>query len=332
VAANAIFTLCLRTFPGVDRLLVNLHRTTGLTRHLTVISPSPQSPEVQFAAEHIRERRPRLVIFGGWSPSYERILEALRDEPIDVAVYWASSPGQTDMSREMDKFSFVLSEPRVDHLLFATRPFADGLGRHRSAHYLPATLEVPASGATRRSQERATVTLFCSPPEYRRKNVLNCLLALAGARGSYRLLVNGLSEDSSYRSVLHALSLPYEEHGWMDRSDYETAVGQADLGLQVSFAESYCYVAAEHLIRGVPTLGSPMVPVFGRVSPELRDRLVVANPESVLEIREKIQYLLDRPRVREEIGRQAREELIAANARDVETARALLVRLTTTTG
>lgn len=330
MAAEPIVTLCLRSFPGVDQALVSLNRTTGLTRHVTLASPSPTSPEVAFTIEYLRERQPKLVVFGGWSPTYERIVDELRTEHLRFTAYWNSSPGQTDMSQELEKLALILGHPSMDFLLFTSESFVTALGGVTRAHYLPQTLEVPPPARSReapRGGESATITLFCSPTEYRRKNILNCLLALAGVRTRYRLLVNGLSEDPSYRSVLNALRLPHHEHGWMDRREYEAVVEGADLGLQASFTESYCYVAAEHLVRGVPTLGSPMVPIFDRLSPELRDRLVVANPESVLEIREKIQYLLDRPRVREEIGQQARAELIGANTRAVETARELLVRL-----
>ena len=98
---------------------------------------------------------------------------------------------------------------------------------------------------------------------------------------------------------------------------YEAAVARAQLGLQVSFAESYCYVAAEHLLAGVP-VGSAMVPALDALSPALRERLIVSSPEAVDEIREKLQFLIDRRATARRSGRRARDELLAANARDAE--------------
>ena len=329
MAAKPAASLCLIGFPGANQALVTLSRTTGLTRHATLASPDPTSPEVAFFAEHLRESRPRLLIFGGWSPVYARLLEALRDEPIGLAVYWTSSPGQTDMSREVEKLAAVLAERRIDYLLFCSPAFAEALAEGGRAHYLPPTLEVPAPGRRMPSEPGGalTITLFCAAPEYRRKNVMNCLLALAGLRGEYRLLLNGLSLDPDYRAFLDPLGLRYEERGWMERREYEATVATAGLGLQVSFAESYCYVAAEHLIEGVPVIGSPMVPVFERLSPEVRRRLVVAAPEHPLEIRQKVQFFLDRPAARAEIGERARAELAAASSRDAQAARSLLAAL-----
>lgn len=332
MAVKPAASLSLRGFPGVDQSLVYLSQTTGLTRHLTLASPNPEGLEARFFAEHLRESRPRLVIFGGWSPVYARLLEALRDEPIGLAVHWHSSPGQTDMSREVEKLAAVLVEPRIDYLLFASPAFVAPLSLRGDVHYLPHTLEIPRQRTPEPRPatgpgEPLAITLFCAAAEYRRKNVINSLLALAGLRGEYRLLLNGLSLDPDYRVLLDALGLRYEERGWMERGDYEAAVATAGLGLQVSFAESYCYVAAEHLARGVPVLGSPMVPVFERLSPAVRRRLVVAAPEDPAEIREKVQFFLDRPAARAEIGERARAELAAASARDARAARELLAAL-----
>jgi glycosyltransferase involved in cell wall biosynthesis len=332
VAGKPIVSLCLRGFPGVDRALASLSRTTGLTRHVTLASPDPASLEAKFLAEHLRDSRPPLVLFGGWSPLYARLVEALHAEPIALAAYWNSSPGQTDMSLEVEKLTSLLAERRIDHLLFTSRSFVDALAAagHGHVHYLPQTLEVPEAGAetpTPPEGEPPAITLFCPAPEYRRKNVLNCLLALAGLPGGYRLLLNGLSRAPHYRAVLNALALPYEERGWMEDREYRAAVAGAGLGLQPSFAESYCYVAAEHLIRGVPAIGSRMVPVFERLSPDLRERLVVESPEAVSEIREKVRFFLDRPEARAELGRRARAELAMASARDIEAATDVLTAL-----
>ncbi len=326
-------SLCLRGFPGANRALVNLNRLADLGRHITLASPDPHGAEARFVAELCRERQPRLVVFGGWSPLYAGLVEALRAEPIRFAVLWTSSPGQTDLSREGDKLDAILAEQRIETLLFTSPSFAESLaGKRAGIHYLPLALHLDSSIGETPSKAQGLngpfeITLFCAAPEYARKNVLKCLLALAGLRGAYRLVVNGLSRDPHYGALLERLEIPWQDWGWMERSDYDAAVAQAQVGLQVSFAESYCYVAAEHLLAGVPMLASPMVPALAMLSPPLRERLIVSSPESVGEIREKLQFLLDRPTLCAELGRRARAEFLTANARDAERARRAIAAL-----
>jgi glycosyltransferase involved in cell wall biosynthesis len=326
-------SVCLRGFPGANRALVNPSRLANLGRHITLASPDPNGAEAQFVAELCRAQHPRLVVFGGWSPLYAALVEHLRDEPIRFAVLWTSSPGQTGLSCEGDKLDAIVAERRIGSLLFTSRSFAETFaGRRPGVYHLPLALDVPPSesvqpAATTRRDGPFEVTLFCAAPEYARKNVLNCLLALAGVRGDYRLVVNGLSRDPHYGALLERLEIPWLDHGWMERPHYDAAVARAQLGLQVSFAESYCYVAAEHLLAGVPVLASPMVPALDPLSPPLRERFIVSSPEAVDEIREKVQFLLDRPTLCAELGLRAREELLAANARDAGYARRLLTAL-----
>jgi glycosyltransferase involved in cell wall biosynthesis len=231
------------------------------------------------------------------------------------------------------KLAALLAEPRIEALLFSSPHFPDALAPGASALYLPLVLAPPfpppadAGRPPARPGRPFTITLFCSPPEYRRKNVLNCLLALSGLRGSYRLLLNGLSQDAPYRALLDALAVRYEERGWMERGDYEAALDEADLGLQVSFAETFGYVVAEHLLRGVPVLGSAMVPALGGLPPSLRERLIVAAADDAGAVRARIQHFVDRPDAARAAGRRARAHLLAENARAVEGARALLARL-----
>ena len=47
------------------------------------------------------------------------------------------------------------------------------------------------------------------------------------------------------------------EHPWMPHADFLTLVKQMDLGLQVSFSETFNIVAADHVSQGVPIVVSP---------------------------------------------------------------------------
>jgi glycosyltransferase involved in cell wall biosynthesis len=333
VDGKPIVSLCLAAFGGAERAAVNLSLTTGLSRHLTLSSPNPQSPEIDFTIAHLRERRPAVVIFNGWSAVYARILAGLRRQPIQFAVHWHSGPGQTDIAGEWPALSEVMGERRVAHLLFASEALRETLAaRLRNAHHLPETLAdaewsagPPGRPVARAARpRRAQITLFAQPAESARKNVTGCLLALGALRSRVCLHLNGLSREPRYRTLLELLRIRYRDWGWMEPQRYDAVVRAASMGLQVSFAETYGYVVAEHLARGVPVVGSPAVPVLARLSPALRRRLVVANPDNPSEIRETIRFLLDHPRVAAAVGARAHAESSRWNRRDIAKATAVL--------
>jgi glycosyltransferase involved in cell wall biosynthesis len=324
---KAIVTVCLKGFPGANRALVELDRTTGLTRHVALASTNPRSPEILFLAALLRERRPRAVVFGAWSPVYEAIVEAASGLGIRFGVYWTSSGGQTDMSDEVPKLARVIADPAIERLLFCEPGLAEAFRRAGlPAAHLPLTLSAPGAPPPDPpfAVDGMRISLFCPPAEYRRKNVVNCLVALAAVTSSFTLLLNGLSENASYRRLLETLRLPYEDLGWMERPDYEASLSAVDLGLQLSFAESYNYVAAEHLIRGVPVLTSPMVPVVRSLGDETRRRLIVEAADDPAAIGDRIQAFVDDPAGTAVVGRRARDELTRANERSVVAARSLL--------
>src|SRR5919108_1140859 len=196
-----IITFCVKGFPGTNRSLMNLEKTTGLTKHFVLTGFNQDSPEAQFFTDYLKTMRPKLVVFGGWSTVYEIFLEKLKDEKIQFGIYWTSSPGQVDISEEIDILSFLIKDPRIRHKLFADREFALSLSRHISnINYLPATLILPQSNSKKikdgyKRGRNVIISLFCSPFEYKRKNILNCLLAVSLLKGNYMLYLNSLSKD-----------------------------------------------------------------------------------------------------------------------------------------
>ena len=334
--ARPIVSLCLGAYAGADRAAANLSLTTGLSRHVTLASSDPRSPEVAFMVAHLRERRPALVIFNGWSAVYASILTALRRQPIQFAVLWHSGPGQTDLSGERPGLSQVIGDSRIAHLLFASESLCESLApRLRNAHHLPNTL-AEVEWDTRRGHPatpragrrgRAQITLFAQPAESARKNVTGCLLALSSLRSRLVLHLNGLSHEPRYRTLLDLLGIRYRDWGWMEPQRYAAVVGAASVGLQASFAETYGYVVAEHLARGVPSVGTSAVPVLARLSPAVRRHLIVTNPDDPGEIHAKLRFLLDHPRLAATVGERARRESARWNRRDIEKATDVLQAL-----
>jgi hypothetical protein len=60
----------------------------------------------------------------------------------------------------------------------------------------------------------------------------------------------GLFEDTDYNLI---------QHEWMEHSDFIKFLAGVDVGMQVSFSETFCIVAADYVASGVPVVGSPAI-------------------------------------------------------------------------
>ena len=292
-------------FPGSSTVLGELAAATGLV-HAVELSPGHRpSAEGQFVRAVIDAAEIRLLILGGWSPSYEPFVAAAARRAVPVALYWTSSAGQTGMSAEISRLSLCLDDSRITHRWCVQRSLAETLHRrHAPCLWLPSVIaslrRAPSSAratGTLRGVRPANVGLFCSPNEYARKNILTTLVAVARLGPRVVLHVNGLSDDADYRPWLDRLGIRWIDHGWMSREAYLETVAGLDLGLQVSFAESFNYVAADHILAGVPVIVSPMVPVVTELPAPLVRPFVVRTADDPAVIADAIERVIARPRV-----------------------------------
>ena len=304
---NKLITVCVSGFPGSNRSLINLEKNTRLTKHFILTSFNKEGPEIKFFINYLKTEKPKIVVFGGWSQIYEVFLKKLKGEKTRFGIYWTSSPGQVDISEEISILSFLIKDSRIQHKLFANRELALSLSGHISnVDYLPDTLILPQINPKkgqygRKRKENIIISLFCSPFEYKRKNILNCLLAVSMLKDNYILYLNGLSKIKSYKNVLELLNIRYKDFGWMTDEKYQKILDKVDLGLQVSFAETFNHVVAEHIIRRIPVIVSHMVPVMQNMSKVIKDKLVVHNADNYLEIKEKIERLIHNEHLRRKL-------------------------------
>lgn len=327
MSADQALTFCLSGFPGAHRALATLARTTGMTRHLSIAHADAGGAEIGFFCAHLREVRPALMIVGGWSPAYEPLVETAAAVGTRTAVYWTSSGGQSGLSREIGKLAAVLEHRGVQHVLVAGGDLARALPATVAAH-LPVTLDLRRVRANRPAQRRkANVSLFFPWREAGRKNALNALLAAALLRDRVALRLNGLSEDPEYRDLLAALRLPHRELGWMAEADYRRVLSRIDVGLQPSFAETFDYVAADHLARAVPVVASAMVPVVHGLPASVRRHLLVRNPDSAVEIAAVLERLTGDRRLGRWVGEAAAAALRRSNERNVAAAAKVIAAL-----
>jgi glycosyltransferase involved in cell wall biosynthesis len=327
MSRRELVTVCFGGFPGTNRHLREIRRVTGLTRHLVVSGSTPASADVAFLRDHLVTLAPRCVIFGGWHAVYEPLIDAARAAGAEVAVLWTSSVAQTDLSGETAALASLLRDRRVTRFFAASEALVGPLGAtERPSHVLPLPFSIAATPRVAAKPEGTTpvVSLFAAPNEFRRKNALACVLALAGLDVPYVLRLNGLAERAEYRTFLEELKVPYDDRGWLDDDDYARALDEVDVGVQPSLAESFNYVVAEHFARAVPVVVSRSVPVAHGL-PEHVDRLlVVADPDDPGEIRGKLRVLLTEPEARREAGCAVREHIERVSARNAEAARRTL--------
>jgi hypothetical protein len=324
MSRREIVSICFGGFPGTSRQLREISRVTGLTRHLVVAG---STAAVAFFRDHLATLAPRCVIFGGWHAVYEPLVEAARGAGAEVAVLWTSSVPQTDLSGETATLASLLGDRRVARFFATSEELAGALGATgRPSHVLPHAFSLAATPPVAKPERTvAVVSLFAAPNEYRRKNAFACIVALAGVDVPYVLHLNGLAGRAEYRTFLEALKVPYVDHGWLEADDYARAIDEVDVGVQVSLADSFNYVVAEHFGRAVPVVVSRAVPVAHGGPEHVLRLLVVADPDDAGEIRGKLRFLLTEPEARHEVGRAVREHVERVSARNADVARRTLM-------
>src|SRR5579862_1986498 len=111
--ATEITTLVAGGFAGPHHSLQELERCTGLTTHHRLTGNDVSGPELEFYVQLLRDSPPRLILLGGWCALYGVLVQRLRRTRIRFGVWWLSTAGQTDMSREMDRLLSATGNQRI---------------------------------------------------------------------------------------------------------------------------------------------------------------------------------------------------------------------------
>lgn len=111
-----------------------------------------------------------------------------------------------------------------------------------------------------------------------------------------RFHINGTRIENNGNNVLKNLrsvfaNSPHElvEHSWMPHDQFLKLVGTMDIGLQVSYTETFNIVAADMVSQGVPVVGSDEI--------EWIDKAFHANPNETEDIVAKMNYAYRAARV-----------------------------------
>ena len=301
-------TLITGDFPGV----------AGAFRHLEAVVP--------FVKLERFDRKvpppPGLCILGAWRRDYPTYIRKHRRSDVTFALSWHSSWSQIEQGREWGYLAKALDLLRaglIERLFVSCEETAAVVGKmgKGSVEWLPDALDTTLTDRivpVRRPGRH--VDLFCTGTP--RKNLYPQVAALAETDAV--LHVNTMNAKT-VAPVAGALGVKTAGHNLPQRADYLRLIGGMTAGLQVSLAESFNYVAAEHMLLGVPVLVSRHVPC------RLPDaRLVVDDEHSPAAIRAKLLPLLDDPALRDELGAACREHITILAAEHNRVARDVLSR------
>jgi hypothetical protein len=281
-----VLSVCPKQFPGVTSHLEHLARTTGLSEHFHGVTP-----------EKIKDKQ--MVLFGAWEHTYYLALKKIRKKYSDVktGLLWTSTIGQMGFSNNLIETSFMwlirdlLESEMLDYLFVPAkrtfRAFKHFLPEEQ-LRYFPNTFSVPWILEYKdESIEKEDNWVDLYAPQASRKNLFNQLMACKMA--DVKLHVNKL--DKSLQDFADLIQLDYVDMGWMEAKNFFRSIQSMKLGLQVTYAETFDYVIAEHFALGVPCLFSHTIDWTPHS--HLWGYLSILNFDDPYEIAHKIKKLIE---------------------------------------
>lgn len=279
-----ILTICPEEYPGTTAVLKN-YNVSGLVDHSDTISP-----------ETVQNRK--MVMFGGWHPIYYEAMKRVVSTGTPIGLFWTSSVGQTDFSNNGMEISYIhlimdlVNAGIINKVFVATESVQSMFQRFikvkENVIHLPYAYDFEpiekAKDKTLKPGDR-WVDLFC--PGDTRKNML--VQTHGAALANAHLHYSGLR--SRYTWFAELMRIKYTDMGWMAKPNYYKAVQTMKLGLQVTYAETFDYVVAEHFGLERPCLISTVMGSW--VDKSLWDDLMVYNIDDPLEVAKKIDNILD---------------------------------------
>ena len=279
-----ILSVCPENYPGTTSVLKH-YNATGFVEHGIEIAPST-----------VENRK--LIILGGWAKLYYEALRKIKTTGTPVALFWTSSVGQTDFSNGGIEVSYLhilndmIASGLVDYILCAT-PSVQNMFQQfipeEKVIYLPYAFDWEESQKYQIDDMPVGddwVDLFC--PGDTRKNIL---VQSHGAKiAGVRLHYSGL--HNKYRFFADLIKLKYTDMGWMDKTRYYKAIQTMKAGMQVTYAETFDYVVAEHFAMKRPCLISTVMGSW--VDKKLWKDLMVYNIDDPYEVADVLTLIVKR--------------------------------------
>lgn len=200
-----------------------------------------------------------VVIVSGHSGKYDQILESQADSKY---VVWQSSILQTQLESEFKQIKKIKElelSKTIDGVLCGdnncVKLFQNGIWVPNFSHFKP-----KFSNNNFRIEGKTNISAL--GPSKSRKNLFTVLAALEHLSDDFVVHIN--VSEKVYKEQIEGIfdTSQIINHGWLEDEDYYALIKQCDFGVQLSVAESYDYVAAEHMLLGTPIICSHSVPAI----------------------------------------------------------------------
>jgi len=283
INSNPILTVCPEAYPGTTSVLKH-YNVSGLTVHSDEISPKTVNDK-------------KMVILGGWNHIYYEAIQRVNSANVPVGLFWTSSVGQMDFSDNGREVTFIhlisdlVRSGMIDKIFGATPSVVDFWEKVVDPDKV---VLLPYAFDWEESQTHINtdipvgdrwVDLFC--PADTRKNVL--VQTHAAKIADVNLHYSGLKPR--YRWFADLIGAKFTDMGWMNKDRYYKAVQGMKLGLQVTYAETFDYVVAEHFAMKRPCLISTVMGSW--VGKKLWKDLMVQNLDDPIEVADLIMNIVD---------------------------------------
>ncbi len=277
-----ILTIAPEDFPGTTAVLKH-YNVTGLVEHSDEISPRTVAGR-------------KMVVLGGWHHIYYEAVRKIQSSNVPIGLYWTSSVGQMDFSNNGIEVSYIhiiadLVRTELIDFVFCANPDIQNclqqfIPQDKVIH-LPYAFdwdEVKKHQIDDIYVGKDWVDLFC--PGDTRKNMLVQIHAAKIAD----VHLHGSGLRPRYKWFSDLIKVRYTDMGWMPKDKYYQAVQTMKMGLQVTYAETFDYVVAEHFALKRPCLIST---VMGRwVDKKLWKDLMVHNLDDPFEVANLIENII----------------------------------------
>lgn len=189
--------------------------------------------------------------------------------------------------------------------------------------YLPNTFsyEVDEAEVEKRVAEKSAnmdpvkISLFCAYRPF--KNMITQVAAVIMLAKKYPVelhLFNETRPNPLYKNILkmaEQAGLELVLYESLSNPEFFDLIGEMHLGLQISLSETFSYVAFEHMIQGVPVVGSHSIPFASSVAKYSDVNDMVRCMEEIITSKERYQQLaLDSARTARQIQTQNNTDAI----------------------
>ncbi len=262
----------------------------------------------------LKSTPPDLLIIGGWDNSIRNVIANVNKSRTKVFLVWCSPVSQTDLGNEnllfVDAYNFMkLGLVQYTSFIFE-KDYQTLKSLNENYVYTPVCFDEKELELNKVKEKEIvdgfSCDLFCAANP--RKNLFSQILCLSRFEN---IKVHTNFTRPEYSELGKRFLKNQVNYGWISRQEYLKLIQQMDFGMQVSFADGFNLVAAEHMFYRIPMICSSFFPYYNGNKDLLP--LAVQDRTDCNEIYDKIKSLiLSRSRM-EDLGEISRQCILKKN-------------------